>query len=204
MDPIIILVVEQDPVSNEESLIDRDSDVFDTKITISPISVSRDNLSDNVGKQIPFLEVVQATIAPYIVEVVFPFSEFIGWCTEQYSQEEKVIVNKQGSEVLCRVEGLSIQSALDILDSFSTMSKPFEEENLIMVYRECPSEVKYLFLQTILKPEHLSESLSLPMSVSVMFIEVQWVCSLPSQILGLDNEKHVVEVKLGFMLAFFQ
>jgi hypothetical protein len=156
MDPIIILVVEKDPVSNEEALIDRDSDVFDTKITISPISVSRDNLSDNVGKQIPFLEVVQATIAPYVVEVLFPFSEFIGWCIEQYSQEEKVIVNKKGSEVLCRVEGLSIQSTLDIPDSFSAVSEPFEEEKLIMVYRECPSEVKYLFLQTIVKPEHLS------------------------------------------------
>jgi hypothetical protein len=41
MDPIITSVTEQDPVSNEEALIDRDSDVFDTEITISPISVSR-------------------------------------------------------------------------------------------------------------------------------------------------------------------
>jgi hypothetical protein len=37
-----------------------------------------------------------------------------------------------------------------------------------------------------------------------MVIEVQWVCSLLSQILGLDNDKHVVEVMLGFLLTFFQ
>jgi hypothetical protein len=196
-------VAEKDPVSNEEALIDRDSDVFDTEITISPISMSRANLSDNVGKQIPFLEAVQATIVPYVVEVMFPFPEFIGWCAEQYSQEEKVVVNKQGSEVLCRVESLSIRGTLGIPESFSTVSEPFEEEKLIMVYRECPSEVKDLFLQTIVKPEHLSESLSLPMSVSVMVIEVQWVCSLLSQILGLDNDKHVVEVMLGFCWCFF-
>jgi hypothetical protein len=103
MDPIITSVTEQDSVSNEEALIDRDSNVFDTEITISPISVSKANLSDNVGKQIRFLEVVQATIVPYVVKVVFPFPEFIGWCIEQYSQEEKVVFNKQGSEVLCRV-----------------------------------------------------------------------------------------------------
>jgi hypothetical protein len=60
-------------MSNEESLIDRDSNVSDTEITISPISVSRDNIFINVGKQIPFLEAVHDTIVPYVVEVVFPF-----------------------------------------------------------------------------------------------------------------------------------
>jgi hypothetical protein len=60
------------------------------------------------------------------------------------------------------------------------------------VYRECPLEVKTLFVQTIIKPEHYSESLSLPASVSVMIIEAQWDYSLLSQILGLENDKFVV------------
>jgi hypothetical protein len=60
-----------------------------------------------------------------------------------------------------------------------------------------------LFLQTIVKPEHHSESLSLPISVSIMVIKVQWACSLISQVLGLDNDKFVVEVMLGFLLVFF-
>jgi hypothetical protein len=42
------------------------------------------------------------------------------------------------------------------------------------------------------------------MSVNIMVIEVQWVCSILHQILGLDNEKYVLEVMLGFLLAFFQ
>jgi hypothetical protein len=84
------------------------------------------------------------------------------------------------------------------------MSELFEEENIIMVYRECPLEVKNLFLRTIVKPEHIFKILSLPMSVNVMVIEVQWVCSILSQILGLYNDKHVVEVMLGFILELFQ
>jgi hypothetical protein len=36
-----------------------------------------------------------------------------------------------------------------------------------------------------------------------MIIEVQWVCSLLSQILGLKNDKFVVEVMLGFLLICF-
>ena len=74
---------------------------------------------------------------------------------------------------------------------------------MITIYREFPSEVKTLFLQTIVKTEHHLESLSLPTSVSVMIIEVQWACSLLGQILGLDNDKFVVEVMLGFLMIFF-
>jgi hypothetical protein len=125
-------------VVNEESLIDRDSNVFDTKITISPIFVSRSNLSDKVGRCISFLEVVQATVVPYAVEITFPFPEFINWCVEQYSHEERVVMNKLWSEVMCRVEILSIQESLDIPEYFSANYEPFNEENLIRVYKECP------------------------------------------------------------------
>jgi hypothetical protein len=106
MDPIITSVTEQDLVENEKSLIDRDTYFFDVEITISPIFVYIRNLSDKVGICIPFLEAVQATIVPYGVEISFSFPKFIGLCTKQYSHEERVIVNKRGSEVLCRVESL--------------------------------------------------------------------------------------------------
>jgi hypothetical protein len=103
-------------------------------------------------------------------------------------------LNKLGSEVLCEIDSPSLRHTLSILDS---------EEKMITIYREFPPEVKTMFLQTIVKPEHHSENLSLPANVSVMVIEVQWTCSLLSQILGLDNDKFVVEVMLGFLLTFF-
>jgi hypothetical protein len=74
---------------------------------------------------------------------------------------------------------------------------------MITIYREFLPEVKTLFLQTIVKPEYYSESLFFPVSIRVMIIKVQWACSLLSQILGLDNDKFVVEVMLGFLLIFF-
>ena len=74
---------------------------------------------------------------------------------------------------------------------------------MITIYRECLPDVKTLFLQTIVKPEHYSESPSFSVSISVMIVEVHWACSLLSQILGLDNDKFVVEVMLGFLLIFF-
>jgi hypothetical protein len=70
--PVILSMNEQDI-----ALIDKDSDVFDTEIIVSPISVSRLNLLDNVRKKIPFLRMTQASNTPYVIEVVFPFPEFI-------------------------------------------------------------------------------------------------------------------------------
>jgi len=60
MDPIITSVIEKELVSKEESLIDQDSNVFYTEITIPLIFVSKSNMYDNVAKCIPFLEAVQA------------------------------------------------------------------------------------------------------------------------------------------------
>jgi hypothetical protein len=71
--PVIFSIAEQDPLSNEESLIDRDSDVFDTEITISTIFVSRANLSDNVGKHIPFLEAIRSLHSPLCHRGRIPF-----------------------------------------------------------------------------------------------------------------------------------
>jgi hypothetical protein len=85
--PVVLSVNEQDISSREETLIDRDSDIFYTEITVSPVSVSRSNLLDNVGTHIPFLEVDQASITPYVVEVVFPFHKFVSGCVERYYQE---------------------------------------------------------------------------------------------------------------------
>jgi hypothetical protein len=42
------------------------------------------------------------------------------------------------------------------------------------------------------------------MNVIIMVIELQWVCSLLSKVLGLDNDKRVVKVMLGFLLIFFK
>jgi hypothetical protein len=155
MDPIVFSVAEKDPEGNEDTLIDKDADVIDPDITISPISVSRSNLADIKRKNIPFLEAVQASIVPYVVDLSFPFPEFVGWCTEKYSHSERVIVNKHGSLVLCRIDSLSVRKSLNIPEAFSINSESFNEENMIRVYRECHPELKSQFLQQIIKPEQI-------------------------------------------------
>ena len=42
------------------------------------------------------------------------------------------------------------------------------------------------------------------MNVYIIVIKVSWVFSLLSQILGLDNDRYVVEIMLDFLLTFFK
>ena len=105
---VFLSVSELDISSKEDSLIDRDSDVFDTVTTVSPIYVSKTNLLNDIESHISFLEAVRASFTPYVVETIFPFPEFVSWCAERYSQQEKVILNKSGSEVLCKIDGSSL------------------------------------------------------------------------------------------------
>jgi hypothetical protein len=144
--PVSLSLNEKAISSREEPLIDKDFDVFDTEITVSPVSVSRSNLLDNFRKHIPFLEVAQASIIPCVVEMVFPFPEFVSCCAERYSQGERVILNKLGSEFMCNVEIPSLQHSLSVPDTSHIVPNPFEEHRMITIYRECPPEVKTLFI----------------------------------------------------------
>ena len=71
--PNVLSMSEPDISSREDALIDRDSNVFDTVTTVSPVSVSKMNLLNDVESHISFLEAARASFAPYVVETIFPF-----------------------------------------------------------------------------------------------------------------------------------
>ena len=56
-------------------------------------------------------------------------------------------------------------------------------------------------MSSILKVGQSLEGLFFPYNVSIFRDEVQLVMSMVSQVLGLDNDKHVSEVILGFLLS---
>jgi hypothetical protein len=126
MDPIVLEVSEQSPENNEEALIDRDNDVCDPEFIVAPISQLRSNLVDVRGKGFPFLESVQASLILYATELCFQFPKFIGWCAEKYSESERVVIDKKGSKVLCKIDVVSVRESLKIPKSFS------ENLNLLM------------------------------------------------------------------------
>ena len=62
------------------------------------------------------------------------------------------------------------------------------------VFRESNVEVKNHFLSKILKPGQSVDVLSLPYGIDIFKDNVQLVFVLLSQILGMDNDKYVIDV----------
>jgi len=137
----------------------------------------------------------------FFVEQTLPFPEFVEWCANSYSSSERVIMSHTTSKILCRIDAKYVRGMLSLPDSFPVNLKSFNEQVLIELYKNCKTEVKCQFLSSILKVGQLLEGLFLPYNVNIFKDEVQLVMSIVSQVLGLDDDMHVNEVILGFLLS---
>ena len=68
------------------------------------------------------------------------------------------------------------------------------------MYKNYETEVRCKFLSSILNEGQLLDGLFLPYPVHIFRDEVQLVVSLVCQVLGLDDDCHVNEFILGFLL----
>ena len=137
----------------------------------------------------------------FVVEKNIPFPEFVEWCANNYSSSERVVMSRATSKILYRVNVKSIHEVLSLPDNFPVIPESFNEQVLIELYKNCETEIRCQFLSSILKVGQSLEGLFLPYNVSIFRDEVQLVMSVVSQVLGLDNDKHVSEVILGFLLS---
>ena len=99
------------------------------------------------------------------------------------------------------VDKKNIRGVLSLPDNFPDNCESLNEQVLIQLYKNCRTEVRCHFLSSILKDGQSLEGLFLPYSVNIFKDEVQLVMSLASQILGLDDDTHINEVILGFLLS---
>ena len=65
---------------------------------------------------------------------------------------------------------------------------PLNEENLIMLFHQSSLEYKFEQLNRFLKQGKLVEKLAFPYPVNVFTERVQFVVTMLSQVLGLDND----------------
>ena len=103
-------------------------------------------------------------------------------------------------KILCKVDEKSVHGILNLPDNFPDNCESLNESVLVEMYKSCKTEVRCQFLSSILKYGQSLEELFLPYNVNIFKKEVQMVMSLVIQILGLDDDIHVSEVVLGFLL----
>ena len=80
----------------------------------------------------------------------------------------------------------------------------FDEKNELRYFTELSPEQKVEFLLKFLKTYQSIEGLFLPYSICIFNDSFQPLFSLTSQILGLNDDRWVIEVMLGFLVKFCQ
>ena len=105
------------------------------------------------------------------------------------------------SKILCKVDVKAVHGILNLPDNFPDNCESLNEPVLVEMYKNCKTEVRCQFHSSILKSGQSLEGLFLPYNVNIFKKYVQLVMSLFSQILGLDDDIHISEVVLGFLLS---
>ena len=109
-------------------------------------------------------------------------------------------MSQSTSRILCKINAKVIYENLNFPDSYPDCHEPVNESILAELYKSSGTEVRCKFLSNILKEGQSLDGLFLPYYVHIFKDEVQLVVSLVCQILGLDDDCHVNEVILGFLL----
>ena len=185
----------------EEFVVDRERNVCDPVLSVGNVSVSKERLWQCNLQGHDVLNICSSFSYYFAIEQTLPFPEFVEWCANSYSPSERVIMSHTMSKILCKVDAKSVHGILNLPDNFPYSCDSLNENVLIEMYKNCATEVRCQFLSNILKTGQSLEGLFFPYNVNIFKKEVQLVMSLVSQILGLDNDIHISEVILGFLLS---
>ena len=90
---------------------------------------------------------------------------------------------------------------LKFLVSESQNYFPLNEENLMSTYCQLSLELRVDFLSKFIKPSQYFSYESLSFPTSIFNCEVQFVVTILSQILGLENDRSINEIIIGFLVT---
>ena len=183
----------------EESIIDKNANIFDTILVGEAIETTRGKLEflkdrgrDTCGVFKSFFHFFSIGQTPHC-------PEFVEWCADNFSVTEGVIMNKSKSKILCPIQAFVIRKTLDIPDEFTHISQDYQEEDIIRCFREFTDESKETFLKAYSKPNGEPINLSYPIDLSQFNEENQWCISLAIQFLGLDTDAYIPESLLSVL-----
>lgn len=108
----------------EKHLTDSLVKVFESRLTVRPVSHYKQTIIDNPSIIPSKLMVLMFQFA---IELVFLFPEFIEWCVSNYSRSERIIMNFNGSKFSCHINLQSIRETFSIVESNEDLIEQFSE-----------------------------------------------------------------------------
>ena len=130
----------------EDCIVDTEGDVFYHVLSLGSAKEIKEKLSSMHSEPIYILNLAKNTINKFFPEQSFYFPDFVKWCALNYSQLERVIMNKNGSKIFSRVTAQGIRDLLRLSESNFQNSEPFNELEITKISKESSVEDKSNFL----------------------------------------------------------
>ena len=184
----------------EEFLIDRHRGVCDPFLSTGSVSGSKEKLWSYFSQGNDVLNVCKSFLYHFALEQTLHFPEFSEWCAVNYSPSQRVIVSRSASKILCKIDASAIRGNLSLPESYHVNRESVNESVLAKFFKSCNDDARSRFLSSILKEGQSLEGITFPYPLHIFRTKVRWVMSLVCQVLGLDDDCHIGDVILGFLL----
>lgn len=184
----------------EESLSDRDFDVFYAVFTINDLSQLKDQIMKDFVVHRDNFNLFKSGLVWFYLPQVLNFLELVEWSSQHYSETQNVIMSEDGIKVVCRIIAQSICETLGVYD-IGPECQEFIEGSIPLLYKQMSLEIKVEMLKILIKPKQTLEALSSPYPSHIFFPKFQFVITIVCQVLGMENDQSIYELILGFIYS---
>jgi hypothetical protein len=109
-------------------------------------------------------------------------------------------MNSEQSQIVCKIDSQTLRETLEYSADFFSTTIPFDEAEIIQIYKKASTEDKEQVYQKLLQTPLTVENPSPPFPSELCLPAIRAAVTLLSQILGLDVNSEVTETMMGFFL----
>lgn len=112
------------------------------------------------------------SLFPFNLEQTHPFPKLFYWCSVLYSHSTYILQKHKTSKLIGSLTPQSIRVVLGLTKEFFRDSIPFNELDMMYLYKSYDPVKKYNFLKLILKPKINTHNLEYPCQISIFKEEI--------------------------------
>ena len=144
-----------------------------------------------------------SNLSQFSLEPTFPHPELVHWAISNYVPSTKQVISYNGSRIIVSINSQIVRKAL-CLPLPSSKVVQFTEESSLAIIKALNPDKLYTFMSKMFKPDVIPSNHAFPYDSSLFSKPLQAVFSIPSQILGLEDDRKVTEIMVGIVCLVSQ
>ena len=184
----------------EDHLVDLDSSIKETRFTLGSLSQLKQTILNNSDI---ISDSFCSSLSQFSLEPTFPHSEFLHWVVSNYVSSTKSVISYDGSMIIVSINRQTLRKALCLPPANSDVVQ-FTEEKSLAIVKALSTDQLYTFMSKMFKPDISPSNYAFHYDISLFSKALQAIFSVLSQILGLEDDKTIIEIIVGIVCLVSQ